>query len=92
MTEVARIGMKVTQAAAAVPAMLACEFGAKVSNCVCQVTHFHDFAMGWRRGQCTLYEQRTPGQQRRAHQGRRRLALASHYFLNLLLRFSYLSK
>ena len=46
MTEVARIGMRVTQAAAAVPAMLACEFGAKVSNCVCQVTHFHDFAMG----------------------------------------------
>jgi len=65
MTEVARIGMKVTQAAAAVPAMLACEFGAKVSNCVCQVTHFHDFAMGWHGGQCTLYEQRTPGQQRR---------------------------
>ena len=47
MAELARIGVGGTQVAAAIVALLACDFGASVSNRVGQVADFDEFAMGW---------------------------------------------
>jgi hypothetical protein len=47
MAEFTRVGVSLTQAAAAIVAMLAGGSAAEGSNRIGQVAHFYDLAMGW---------------------------------------------